>query len=87
MAMIPHIAATAPAASKAATSSSPPNLGLMIWTLVVFGVTMVLLARLAFPRISEALDKRQRAIDRLDRHGPAHARGSRGDSWRNTASG
>ncbi len=40
-----------------------PGLGLMIWTLLVFGLTMYLLAKLAFPRIQEALDKRQRAIE------------------------
>lgn len=40
-----------------------PGVGLMVWTLLVFGVTMVLLARLAFPRISEALERRQRAIE------------------------
>ena len=32
-----------------------PGIGLMAWTLLVFGLTMVLLARLAFPRITEAL--------------------------------
>jgi F-type H+-transporting ATPase subunit b len=40
-----------------------PGIGLMIWTLLVFAITMVLLARLAFPRISEALERRQRAIE------------------------
>jgi F-type H+-transporting ATPase subunit b len=40
-----------------------PGIGLMIWTLLVFGLTMLLLARLAFPRISAALEKRQRAIE------------------------
>jgi F-type H+-transporting ATPase subunit b len=40
-----------------------PNVGLMIWTLVVFGVSLFVLAKLAFPRIAEALDKRQRAIE------------------------
>jgi F-type H+-transporting ATPase subunit b len=40
-----------------------PNVGLMIWTLVVFGVSFYLLGKLAFPRIAEALDKRQRAIE------------------------
>jgi F-type H+-transporting ATPase subunit b len=34
----------------------------MIWTLVVFGFTMWVLSRLAFPRIQEALDKRAKAI-------------------------
>ncbi len=40
-----------------------PGIGLMIWTLLVFGITMLLLARLAFPRITAALDKRQQAIE------------------------
>jgi len=40
-----------------------PGIGLMIWTLLVFVVTMVLLSKLAFPRISEALGRRQRKIE------------------------
>jgi F-type H+-transporting ATPase subunit b len=40
-----------------------PNVGLMIWTLLLFGVSIVVLAKLAFPRISEALDRRQKAIE------------------------
>src|SRR4051794_30375957 len=40
-----------------------PNVGLMIWTLVVFGISLLILWKVAFPRISEALDKRQRAIE------------------------
>src|SRR3954465_15517626 len=40
-----------------------PDVGLMIWTLLVFGLTMLLLAKLAFPRIAEALDRRQKAIE------------------------
>jgi F-type H+-transporting ATPase subunit b len=39
-----------------------PALGLMIWTLVLFGITMWVLKRYAFPRIQEALDKRANAI-------------------------
>ncbi|MGH2991303.1 MAG: F0F1 ATP synthase subunit B, partial [Solirubrobacterales bacterium] len=39
-----------------------PNIGLMIWTLIAFGITMLILKRLAFPRIGEALDKRANAI-------------------------
>src|SRR3954453_7080226 len=41
----------------------PPDVGLMIWTLVVFAIAMWVLAKFAFPRIAEALDKRQRAIE------------------------
>ena len=40
-----------------------PNIGLMIWTLLVFGISMYILAKVAFPRIAEALDKRQHAIE------------------------
>jgi F-type H+-transporting ATPase subunit b len=40
-----------------------PNVGIMIWTLLAFGITLYVLAKLAFPRIAEALDKRQRAIE------------------------
>jgi F-type H+-transporting ATPase subunit b len=40
-----------------------PSLGLMIWTLLAFGITLYLLNKLAFPRIAEALDKRRVAIE------------------------
>src|SRR6266487_7097934 len=44
-----------------------PNPGLMIWTLLVFGFTMYVLSKVAFPRIQEALDKRANAIrDSID---------------------
>jgi F-type H+-transporting ATPase subunit b len=39
-----------------------PGLGLMIWTLVLFLITMWVLAKFAFPRIQEALEKRANAI-------------------------
>jgi len=39
-----------------------PGLGLMIWTLVLFGITMWVLSKVAFPKIQEALDKRANAI-------------------------
>ena len=40
-----------------------PNVGLMIWTLLVFLIALAILYKFAFPRIGEALDKRQRAIE------------------------
>ena len=40
-----------------------PNVGLMIWTLIAFGIALYVLKRLAFPAIGEALDKRQKAIE------------------------
>lgn len=55
------------AASSSSSSSSSflikPGIGLMVWTFVVFGATMLLLGKLAFPRIADALDKRQHAIE------------------------
>jgi F-type H+-transporting ATPase subunit b len=56
-----------PALTVAASSSGSflisPNVGLMIWTLILFGISMLLLWKLAFPRITEALDRRQHAIE------------------------
>jgi F-type H+-transporting ATPase subunit b len=40
-----------------------PDVGLMIWTLVAFGITVLILRKAAFPRIANALDKRRRAIE------------------------
>jgi F-type H+-transporting ATPase subunit b len=40
-----------------------PELGLMIWTVLLFGATLLILNKLVFPRISEALDRRSRAIE------------------------
>ena len=39
-----------------------PALGLMIWTLLAFGVTMWVLAKTALPKIGEVLEKRANAI-------------------------
>jgi F-type H+-transporting ATPase subunit b len=56
------LAVTAPIASSGSFLVTP-NVGLMVWTLVLFVLSMIILWKLAFPRISEALDKRQRAIE------------------------
>lgn len=40
-----------------------PGLGLMIWTLIAFGTTFLILRKYAFPRIVEALEKRRLAIE------------------------
>jgi F-type H+-transporting ATPase subunit b len=40
-----------------------PNVGIMIWTLIAFGITLFVLWKLAFPAIGNALDKRQKAIE------------------------
>ncbi len=40
-----------------------PSAGLMIWTLLAFGISFLVLRKLAFPRIAKALDERRQAID------------------------
>jgi F-type H+-transporting ATPase subunit b len=45
-----------------------PELGLMIWTLLLFGATLLILNKFVFPRISEALDRRSRAIEESIEH-------------------
>jgi F-type H+-transporting ATPase subunit b len=40
-----------------------PGIGLMVWTLAVFLVSMFLLYKLAFPKITEALERRQKMIE------------------------
>jgi F-type H+-transporting ATPase subunit b len=59
MAAVSHL----PVASSSGSFLITPNVGLMIWTLLLFGISMYILWKLAFPRISEALDKRQHAIE------------------------
>jgi F-type H+-transporting ATPase subunit b len=53
----------APVAAANGSFLIKPGVGLMVWTLLVFGITMVLLSKLAFPRISEALARRQKTIE------------------------
>jgi F-type H+-transporting ATPase subunit b len=40
-----------------------PSLGLMIWTLIAFGASFMILRKLAYPRIVQALERRRRAIE------------------------
>src|SRR5438093_13683948 len=40
-----------------------PNIGLMIWTLIAFGLTFLVLRRAAYPRIAEALERRRKLIE------------------------
>ncbi len=48
-----------------------PNVGLMVWTLVVFAISLFVLRRAVFPRIRDALDARanriNESIDAADR--------------------
>ena len=45
-----------------------PGLGLMIWTLIAFGITYAILRKIAFPKIQEALDRRANAIEESIEH-------------------
>jgi F-type H+-transporting ATPase subunit b len=40
-----------------------PDVGLMIWTFIVFGVSFYVLRKVVYPRLQEALDRRQHAIE------------------------
>jgi F-type H+-transporting ATPase subunit b len=40
-----------------------PNVGIMIWTLVVFAISLYILNKAVFPRIRTALDARQHTIE------------------------
>ncbi|MEA2213346.1 MAG: F-type H+-transporting ATPase subunit b [Solirubrobacteraceae bacterium] len=50
-------------ASSSGSFLISPNVGLMVWTLLLFGISLYVLAKVAFPRISAALEKRQHAIE------------------------
>jgi F-type H+-transporting ATPase subunit b len=60
---IPVLAAESGGGEGGGSFLVTPGLGLMVWTLVAFGVLLLILRKLAFPRIAENLDKRQQAID------------------------
>src|SRR5581483_7620494 len=59
LAVVSHIQVAASSGSFLIT----PSVGLMIWTLLLFAISMFILGRWVFPRISEALDRRQHAIE------------------------
>lgn len=68
LAALNDVAVLVLAAEEAAEEESgnflvTPGIGLMIWTLLAFGITLFILSKLAFPRIADALDRRQRAIE------------------------
>jgi F-type H+-transporting ATPase subunit b len=57
--------ASLPTTQLAASSNSwliTPNVGLTIWTLVVFAISLYILNKAAFPRIRQALDARRQSI-------------------------
>lgn len=53
----------AEAAEEGGSFLVEPGVGLMVWTLLIFGTSMALLYKLAFPAIAETLDKRQKMIE------------------------
>jgi F-type H+-transporting ATPase subunit b len=59
----PLIATAAEGEEEGGSFLVSPDVGLMIWTLLVFGICFWILAKFVFPRIAEALDKRQKAIE------------------------
>src|SRR5215211_4668868 len=65
--MLAFVTPLAQAADSAEEESSnflvSPDVGLMIWTLLAFIFALLVLRKYAWPAITEALDKRQRAIE------------------------
>src|SRR3954468_3661963 len=57
------LAAADAAKDKSSNFLVSPDVGLMLWTLLVFLVTLFLLRKYAFPPIKEALEKRQPLIE------------------------
>src|SRR3954470_17583892 len=51
------------AAEDSGNALVSPVVGGMIWALIIFGLTLWILWKVAFPRIAEALDKRQHMIE------------------------
>ncbi len=63
----PLFAVPSPAAAQELAEKTPglmsPNPGLMIWTLVIFGLLFFVLRRYAFPPILGAVEARERALE------------------------
>jgi F-type H+-transporting ATPase subunit b len=52
-----------PLASSSGSFLITPNVGIMIWTIVVFAISLFILSKWVFPLIGEALDKRAKTIE------------------------
>src|SRR5512147_1236113 len=56
-----------PAAAQEAHQAPPnllaPSAGLMFWTLIIFLVLLIVLAKFAFPKIIGAVEARERALE------------------------
>jgi len=57
------MAAASPPPDEGGSFLVQPDIGLMVWTLLVFAISGWLLKKYAFPQIAEALDKRTRLIE------------------------
>src|SRR5215475_5505802 len=57
------LAAADAAKDKSSNFLVSPDVGLMLWTLLVFVITFFLLRKYAFPAIQQALEKRQHMIE------------------------
>lgn len=60
--IVPLAAETAEHGEEGGSFLVSPGLGLMIWTLLLFLITMWVLSKVAFPKIQEALDKRAKMV-------------------------
>ncbi len=61
--MLPASLTAVPLAEKSSSWLITPNVGLMVWILVVFAISLYILKKVVFPRITAALDERRASID------------------------
>lgn len=59
---LPPAPADGASGATGAGSLLSPNAGVMVWTLLIFVLTWFILSRFAFPRITEAVRKREEAL-------------------------
>jgi F-type H+-transporting ATPase subunit b len=53
-----------PLGSSSSSWLITPDVGLMVWTFLMFGISLYILKKLVFPRIRDALDERRLGIDK-----------------------
>lgn len=67
IALVASIAAAFPLAGQEAAAPKggllTPSGGLMVWTLVIFGILLFVLSRYAYPKILEAVQAREKALE------------------------
>jgi F-type H+-transporting ATPase subunit b len=57
------LAHTPPLAASGGSFLITPNVGIMIWTIVVFAISLFILRKAVFPQIGKALDTRAKSIE------------------------